>query len=114
MHNVIEKLNGNKNCDVIDVYEAMDMFLPGLFAYRSAMAGGAPMEIPDLRDKAQREKWRNDTACTDPAAAGDMLQPSLAAGTPEIPDGVYKTLASYDRGRDISREYLQELKNNNK
>ncbi len=114
MHNVIEKLNGNKNCDVIDVYEAMDMFLPGLFAYRSAMAGGAPMEIPDLRNKAEREKWRNDTACTDPAAAGDMLQPSLAAGTPEIPDSVYETLASYDRGRDISREYLQELKNNNK
>ncbi|MBR4428596.1 MAG: GNAT family N-acetyltransferase, partial [Clostridia bacterium] len=46
MHNVIEKLKGNRNCDVVDVYEAMDMFLPGLFAYRSALAGGAPMEVP--------------------------------------------------------------------
>ncbi|MBR5424028.1 MAG: GNAT family N-acetyltransferase [Clostridia bacterium] len=113
MHNVIEKLRGNRNCDVIDVYEALDMFLPGLFAYRSALAGGLPMEVPDLRDPAQREKWRNDTACTDPAAAGDMLQPSLAGGDPEIPDSVYETLASYDRSRSIEKEYLDELKKKN-
>ena len=110
MHNVIEKLNGNKNCDVIGVYEALDMFLPGLFAYRSALAGGAPMEIPDLRDPAEREKWRNDTACTDPEAAGDMLQPSLSGGDPEIPESVYETLRSYDRSRRIGKEYLDELK----
>jgi hypothetical protein len=98
----------------VDVYDAMDMFLPGLFAYRSALAGGMPMEVPDLRDKAQREKWRNDTACTDPAAAGDMLQPGLSTGNPDIPDSVYETLAGYDRSRDISRDYLRELKNENK
>ena len=111
MHNVIEKLNGNKNCDVIDVYEAMDMFLPGLFAYRSALAGGMPMEIPDLRKPEEREKWRNDTACTDPAAAGDMLQPSLSSGNPEIPDSVYETLRSYAWDRSIEKSYLDELKN---
>ena len=31
---------GERNADTIDVYEALDMFLPGLFAYRSILAGG--------------------------------------------------------------------------
>ena len=75
MYNFCEKVLG-READVVDVYEACDMFLPGLFAYRSILAGGAPMEIPDLRDPAQREKWRNDTACTDPKAAGEMLWPN--------------------------------------
>ena len=60
-----------------------------MFAYRSVLAGGQPMDIPDLRDPAQRDKWRNDTACTDPKAAGDMLQPSYSRGNPEVPHAVY-------------------------
>ncbi|MBO5111205.1 MAG: hypothetical protein J6D21_10895 [Clostridia bacterium] len=27
--------------------DAMDMFLPGMFAYRSILAGGVPMQIPN-------------------------------------------------------------------
>ena len=76
MYYFCERILGDESADIIDVYEAADMFLPGLFAYRSILAGGIPMEIPNLRDKAERDKWRNDTACTDPKAAGDMLQPS--------------------------------------
>ena len=89
MYYFIEKIRGDETADTIDVYEALDMALPGLFAYRSILAGGKPMEIPDLRKKAARDKWRNDTACTDPAAAGDMLLPTRQGGTPEIPDAVY-------------------------
>ena len=89
MYNFIEKIKGNKNADTIDVYEAMDMFLPGMFAYRSIMIGGFPVEVPNLRDKAEREKWRNDTACTDPAVAGDMLIPVFHKGNADIPDEVY-------------------------
>ena len=81
---------GNENADIIDVYEAMDMFLPGMFAYRSILKGGIPVEIPDLRDKAVRDQWRNDTACCDPKAAGDMLQPTFSKGTPDIADDVYE------------------------
>jgi predicted dehydrogenase len=81
MYFFVEKILGNKDADTIDVYEAMDMFLPGMFAYRSILKGGIPMEIPNLRDKAIREQWRNDTACTDPKAAGDMLLPC------RFPDG---------------------------
>jgi hypothetical protein len=89
MHCFVERLLGNRKADIIDVYEALDMFLPGLFAYRSILNGGKPMPIPDLRDKAQRELWRNDTACTDPRIAGDMLLPTTSGGTPDIDDGVY-------------------------
>ena len=88
MYFFCEKVLGHE-AEIIDVYEACDMFLPGLFAYRSVLAGGQPMDIPDMRDPVQREKWRNDTACTDPKAAGDMLQPSYSKGNPEIPDEVY-------------------------
>ena len=89
MYNCMEKILGNPDADTIDVYEAMDMFLPGLFAYRSILAGGAPMDIPDLRDPAMRDKYRHDTACSDHAAAGDMWIPSYSKGDPDLPDSVY-------------------------
>ena len=87
--NFVEKLRGNQNADIIDVYEAMDMFLPGMFAYRSILQDGKSMDIPNLRNKEEREKWRNDTSCTDPKVAGDMLLPTCKTGTPDIPDEVY-------------------------
>lgn len=90
MYYFVEKILGKKDADIIDVYEAMDMFLPGMFAYRSILKGGIPMEIPNLRDKSVREQWRNDTACTDPKVAGDMLLPTCSKGTPDIDDGVYE------------------------
>ena len=93
MYYFIKKILGDADADTIDVYEALDMFLPGLFAYRSVMAGGIPMELPNLRDKAERDKWRNDTTCTDPKAAGDLLLPTFSKGTPEIPQEVYDRMA---------------------
>ncbi|MBQ7637858.1 MAG: GNAT family N-acetyltransferase [Clostridia bacterium] len=111
MHNVTEALRGNKNVDIIDVYEALDMFLPGLFAYRSALKGGAPERIPNLRNKNERDEWRNDTECTDPAAAGKMLIPSYSKGNPDIPDEVYESLSKYDPARDVNIDYKNELKN---
>ena len=92
MHNFVEYINGNKDADVIDIYEALDMFLPGMFAYRSILRGSSVQEIPDLRRKEDREKWRNDTECTDPAVAGDMLVPSYSKGNPEIPQENYDIL----------------------
>ncbi|MBQ8751895.1 MAG: hypothetical protein IJZ13_02190, partial [Clostridia bacterium] len=79
----------NPDADIVDVYEAVDMWLPGMFAYRSILEGNIPMSIPDFRDPAQRDIWRNDTACTDPEVAGDMLLPTFSKGTPEIDDAVY-------------------------
>ena len=90
MYHFVEKLKGNPDADIIDVYEAMDMFLPGLFAYRSILEGGISMEIPNLRNKDEREKWRDDVICTDPKVAGDKLLPTFSKGTPNIDSSVYE------------------------
>lgn len=92
MYHFIEKIRGSEDADIIDVYQALDMFLPGMFAYRSVLAGGIPVEIPNLRDKKDRDRFRNDTTCTDPEVAGDMLIPVYSKGNPEIPDEVYENV----------------------
>ncbi|MBQ3078639.1 MAG: Gfo/Idh/MocA family oxidoreductase [Clostridia bacterium] len=74
----------------IDVYTAIDMGICGILAYRSALNGNAPMEIPNLRNPDEREKWRNDTACTNPAIAGDQLLPCYPSGNMEYPDEVFE------------------------
>lgn len=92
MYNFVEKILGNENADIIDVYEAMDMGLSGMFAYRSVLKGGVSVEVPNMRDKAVREKYRNDTTCTIPEVAGDMLIPTFSKGTPDIPAEVYEKM----------------------
>lgn len=90
MHNAIDKMLGDENADTIDVYEALNMWMCGFFGYQSVLAGGIPMDIPDLKDPAVRDKYRNDSRCTDPKIAGDQLMPSYSKGNPEIPDEVYE------------------------
>ena len=90
MYYFIEKILGDEKADIIDVYEALDMFLPGMFAYRSILDGNVPKMIPNLRNKEERDQWRNDTGCTDPKVAGDMLWPTFSKGTPDIEPGVYE------------------------
>ncbi len=92
MYHFVKKILGDEDADTIDVYEALDMFLPGMFAYRSVLNGGIPMDIPNLRNKEEREIWRNDIACTDIKVAGDMLLPVFSQGNPEIDDSIYETV----------------------
>lgn len=101
MYHFVRKIQGYADADIIDVYEALDMSLPGLFAYRSVLNGGIPMDIPDLRDKAVRDKYRNDTMCTDPKVAGEMLIPSFSKGNPEIDAMIYDL---------IRRKWLKDKK----
>ena len=89
MEHFVKKILGDPEAEIIDVYRAMDMFLPGLFAYRSILHGNMPYEIPDLRDPAVRERYRNDTSCTNPEKAGENLLPVSPGGDPQIPGSVY-------------------------
>ncbi len=98
MYNAIEYIRGNEKADIIDVYEAMDMYLPGLFAFFSILDGGKEMYIPNLRDKSIRDQYRNDRRCTDPKVAGDQLLPCNGKGNPDIPDAVYERMRK-DFGR---------------
>ncbi len=43
-----------------DIYRAADCTLPGILAYRSAVENGTPQEVPDFRDPAARDRYRND------------------------------------------------------
>lgn len=109
MHNLIEKLRGNRNADTVDIYEALDMFLPGMFAYFSVLEGGRQLDIPNLRNPEERDKWRNDTRCTDPAVAGAMLIPSYSKGNPDIPQKNYDYLASLPSERFMDTDTRSEL-----
>jgi len=44
-------------------------------AYRSILNGNIPVKVPNLRDKSERDAYRNDHACTNPEVAGDQLLP---------------------------------------
>lgn len=96
IHYMMESFLGSIRGDVkakaraIDVYQALDMALPGLMAYRSILAGGQPFDVPDMRIADVREKYRHDTACTDPAVAGDMLQPTKAGEPTQVPPDAYE------------------------
>ena len=50
----------------IDACESADMTLPGILAYRSSLRDGEPVDVPDFRDPAQRDAWRDDRAGPDP------------------------------------------------
>ena len=100
-HCFIEKILGNedgKYC--IDVYTALDMSMCGLFAYRSILAGNIPMQIPNLRNKEERDAWRGDNACTNPAVAGDQLLP--VSSVPEMQQPLPEEV--YDRVKAIWEE----------
>ncbi|MHB1454511.1 MAG: Gfo/Idh/MocA family oxidoreductase, partial [Saccharofermentanales bacterium] len=90
MHYFLEKILGRPAGDeCIDVYQALDMGIPGIQAYRSICNGNMPMEVPDFRNKEVREKYRNDNWCTNPEIAGDNLAPIISFGAVDIPDSTY-------------------------
>ena len=89
LHNAIEHIAGREG-DFIDVHEALNAWMIGFFAYVSVLSGGTPQRIPDLTRKEERDRFRNDNRCTDPAVAGNDLLPSYSKGNPDIPDAVYE------------------------
>ncbi|MHB1458214.1 MAG: Gfo/Idh/MocA family protein [Armatimonadota bacterium] len=91
MHFFLDAILGrNSNDYLIDVYQALDMTLPGTLGYRSILAGNMPIDIPDFRDKCVREQYRNDNWCLDPKMAGPG-QPTMSSsfGPVEIDDSLY-------------------------
>lgn len=91
MHYFLEKLLGRPDGDnCIDVYQALDMALPGILAYRSICGGNIPIDVPDFRDKNAREMYRDDNWCTNPDIAGGRLLPFCSRTNTVISDAVYE------------------------
>jgi len=77
----------------IDVYTAMDMTLPGILGYRSAVEGNIPLEVPDFRKEEVRKKYENDVWSPDPADRNIPGQPFPSVlGDVEIPEEVYEKI----------------------
>lgn len=53
-----EILTGQKG--PFDIYGSCDVTIPGIQALRSSLNGGEPMEVPDFRKKADRDRYRHD------------------------------------------------------
>jgi hypothetical protein len=53
-----EILTGEKG--PFDIYGGCDVTIPGIQALRSSLEGGKPMEVPDFRQKAVRDRYRDD------------------------------------------------------
>lgn len=92
-HCFIEKILGREDGKwSIDVYDAVDMGICGILAYRSILAGNKPMTIPNFRNKEERDAYRNDNACTNPAVAKDQLIPCSSYGERELSDELFEKL----------------------
>lgn len=91
LRNFINAVEGKK-AQIIDIYKALDMFLPGLFAYFSVLNKNERMSIPDFRNKNEREQYRNDNRCTDYKVAKDKVLPSYSKCTINIPDEIYSKI----------------------
>ena len=94
-HYFIEKILGRPEGQKysIDVYTAVDMGIVGILAYRSALAGGAPVDVPNLRNPEEREKWREDHKSSNPKIShGEDLLPCAPEGNREYPDSVYEEI----------------------
>lgn len=90
-HFFIEKiLNREDGRFSIDVYKAVDMGICGILAYRSILNGNAPVKVPNLRNREERDLYRNDNACTTPAVAKEQLIPCSSHGERAISDEDYE------------------------
>lgn len=91
-HFFIEKILGRPEGDAysIDVYQAVDMGICGILAYRSVLGGNVPIAVPNLRNKEERDAWRSDHACTTPSVAGEQLLPLSSHGERDIPPEAYE------------------------
>lgn len=73
------------------MYTAVDMGICGILAYRSILNGNMPVKVPNLRNKEERDAFRNDHACTNPEVAGDQLLPvTTLYDTNSVPDEVFE------------------------
>lgn len=51
----------------LDVYRGLAMSMCGIQGWRSALAGGTPMAVPDFRKESVRKKYENDEFSPDPS-----------------------------------------------
>ncbi len=87
----------------IGVHDAVNMGISGILAWRSALNGNKPIDVPDFTKKEERDKYRFDNACTNPEIAGENLLPRTVFEPKEVPDNVYENVKKlWEEGKDIN------------
>ena len=76
----------------LDIYRGIDMSICGILAWRSALAGGVPIDVPDFRDEAVRIQYENDNWTADPEIECEDKPASSVLGEIE-PNDEAKSLA---------------------
>lgn len=89
----------------IDIYQAIDMTSIGILGYKSALEHGTPQEVVDFRDKAAREKFRNDDWNPDPSRPCPNKPFPSVLGKIEIPP---EELTKF---RELRAEFEKSLEN---
>lgn len=82
---------------LIDIYKAIDMTSVGILGYRSALQGGIPLDVPDFRDKAVREKYRHDDWNPDPARRRPGMPFSSVLGDIPVSEENVRRFAEFRR-----------------
>ena len=94
----------------IDVYKGMDITLPGILGYRSALQGSISLEIPDFRREEVRKGYENDHWSPDPRDKKVPGQPAPSIlGEIKIPDSVSKKIEK-ERKKELLEEYQKAIK----
>ncbi|MCC7192237.1 MAG: Gfo/Idh/MocA family oxidoreductase [Phycisphaeraceae bacterium] len=68
----------------LDVYRGVTMSSVGILAWRSALAKGDRMELPDFRSESSRKKFANDHWSPWPDGTGDGKAPPSILGRPKL------------------------------
>ena len=94
----------------IDVYQAMDMTLPGIIGYRSACQGNIALEVPDFHRENVRKRYENDHWSPDPRDEDIPGQPCPSIlGDIEIADSVHKLLEKKRGKAKVSLEKAYKI-----
>ena len=90
-HFFIEKILGRPDGKEwsIDVYQAVEMGMCGILAHRSILNGNKPMEVPNFRNKEERDAYRNDWDTTFPDTENGKLVPNTLYTPNRKPDQQY-------------------------
>lgn len=89
MRDFLSAIRGEES-DGIGLYEALDMYFVGHFAHISSVQGGIPVKIPDFRDPAVRESYREDDTSVFRPGNDFTKNPVSRYATPDYPDSLYE------------------------
>jgi hypothetical protein len=76
----------------IDVYMGLDMTLPGILAWRSALSGGGFLEVPDMRKESERKKYEKDHYSPRPGTPDEYSLPNTLHGAKRPPEDLMEEI----------------------